>query len=353
MLISGPRPMPAGSTRPVDTRMNCIGSPSMTRAPSPPETTNSSSPPRRMVAGTAPSPVSTSEMCDTDGASPSLVVIDRPSAGRISSAGRYVSNHSASSPAPSVCPFPCGPSALKASSSKASASPAAAFVLVRSSSSSSAAVRPRRSSTWRAVTSGVPSPSRRNAVTSLSWPTTCAATSATRQPSQRLGVSHCSGERSLRRSANAAYSVSIPGTTTDRASVIVSSLAWPRRIACGVHVTYMHTACMVKRQSTPRQTQAERSEATRAALLTAARELFAEHGYGGASSEAIVAAAGVSRGALQHHFVDKRSLFAAVYEEVEREVVLATAEAGMAAGHDDPLGVLQAGGHRCLPAGGG
>ena len=107
---------------------------------------------------------------------------------------------------------------------------------------------------------------------------------------------------------------------------------------------------MVKRQSTPRQTQAERSEATRAALLTAARELFAEHGYGGASSEAIVAAAGVSRGALQHHFVDKRSLFAAVYEEVEREVVQATAEAGMAAGHDDPLGVLQAGCHAYLDA---
>jgi len=98
---------------------------------------------------------------------------------------------------------------------------------------------------------------------------------------------------------------------------------------------------MVKRQSTQRQTQAERSEATRAALLSAGRELFAEHGYSGASSEAIVAAAGVSRGALQHHFVD---------EEVEREVVQATAEAGMAAGHDDPLGVLQAGCHAYLDA---
>jgi AcrR family transcriptional regulator len=107
---------------------------------------------------------------------------------------------------------------------------------------------------------------------------------------------------------------------------------------------------MVKRQSTPRQTQAERSEATRAALLSAGRGLFAEYGYSGASSEAIVAAAGVSRGALQHHFVDKRSLFAAVYEEVEREVVQATAEAGMAAGRDDPLGVLQAGCHAYLDA---
>ena len=107
---------------------------------------------------------------------------------------------------------------------------------------------------------------------------------------------------------------------------------------------------MVKRQPQIRQTQAERSESTRAALLSAARDLFAEHGYAGASSEAIVAAAGVSRGALQHHFVDKQSLFAAVYEQVESEVVQTTAEAGMAVGHDDPLEVLRAGCHAYLDA---
>ena len=107
---------------------------------------------------------------------------------------------------------------------------------------------------------------------------------------------------------------------------------------------------MVKRQPQIRQTQAERSETTRAALLSAAREMFAEHAYAGASSEAIVAAAGVSRGALQHHFVDKQSLFAAVYEQVEGEVVQATAEAGMAVGHDDPLEVLRAGCHAYLDA---
>jgi AcrR family transcriptional regulator len=107
---------------------------------------------------------------------------------------------------------------------------------------------------------------------------------------------------------------------------------------------------MVKRKPQQRQTQAERSESTRSALLSAARGLFAEHGYAGASSEAIVAAAGVSRGALQHHFVDKQSLFAAVYEQVEREVVQATAEAGMAVGHDDPLEVLRAGCHAYLDA---
>ena len=108
---------------------------------------------------------------------------------------------------------------------------------------------------------------------------------------------------------------------------------------------------MVKSKSEQQhQTQTERSEATRAALLSAAHDLFAEHGYSGASSEAIVAAAGVSRGALQHHFVDKRSLFTAVYEQVESDVVRATAEAGMAVGRDDPLEVLRAGCHAYLDA---
>ncbi len=100
---------------------------------------------------------------------------------------------------------------------------------------------------------------------------------------------------------------------------------------------------MVKSEPNARRTQAERSEATRRALLSAARSLFATHGYAGASNDAIVAAAGVSRGALQHHFVDKQSLFLAVYEQVEEEVVILTAQAGMAAGHDNPLEVLRAG----------
>ena len=107
---------------------------------------------------------------------------------------------------------------------------------------------------------------------------------------------------------------------------------------------------MVKGNPQHRQTQAARSESTRAALLSAARDLFARHGYAGASSDAIVAAAGVSRGALQHHFVDKQSLFLAVYEQVEREVVGATAEAGMEVGQDDPLEVLRAGCHAYLDA---
>jgi len=72
---------------------------------------------------------------------------------------------------------------------------------------------------------------------------------------------------------------------------------------------------------TERRTQAERRATTRAALMAAGRRLFAERGYDNVSSEDIVAAAGVTRGALYHHFDGKRGLFAAVYEEVEAEFV--------------------------------
>jgi AcrR family transcriptional regulator len=84
--------------------------------------------------------------------------------------------------------------------------------------------------------------------------------------------------------------------------------------------------------------------------MAAGRELFAANGYGAAGQEAIVAAAGVTRGALQHHFGDKQSLFQAVYEEVEREVMAAVAESAMHAGGDHPLEMLRAGTHAYLDA---
>ena len=88
--------------------------------------------------------------------------------------------------------------------------------------------------------------------------------------------------------------------------------------------------------SRPR-TQANRLAATRAALLKAARTIFAEQGYAAAATEEIVRRAKVTRGALYHHFEDKRSLFDAVASEVAREIAeKIDAETPM----DDPLKAL-------------
>ncbi|RZQ64216.1 TetR/AcrR family transcriptional regulator [Amycolatopsis suaedae] len=68
-----------------------------------------------------------------------------------------------------------------------------------------------------------------------------------------------------------------------------------------------------------RRTQQDRSAATRAALTAAARELFTERGYQAVPADEIVRAAGVTRGALYHHYGDKLGLFRAVFEEIEQE----------------------------------
>ena len=69
------------------------------------------------------------------------------------------------------------------------------------------------------------------------------------------------------------------------------------------------------------RTQAERSESTRGALLAAGRGLFGARGYAAVGTEEIVRDAGVTRGALYHHFAGKKELLAAVYEQIEEEVV--------------------------------
>ena len=87
--------------------------------------------------------------------------------------------------------------------------------------------------------------------------------------------------------------------------------------------------------------RAERGEATRSALLRAARELFTERGYRGVGTNEVVERAGVTRGAMYHHFRDKRDLFRAVYEQVEKELVESTAE--QVAGIEDPWELLVGG----------
>jgi AcrR family transcriptional regulator len=80
--------------------------------------------------------------------------------------------------------------------------------------------------------------------------------------------------------------------------------------------------------------KAEQSEATRNALVEISIELFAERGYAAVPTEEIVRRAGVTRGALYHHFKDKKDLFAAVVERVEQQVLERIAAA--AAGEADP-----------------
>lgn len=92
-----------------------------------------------------------------------------------------------------------------------------------------------------------------------------------------------------------------------------------------------------------KRTQAERSQATCEALLDAARKLFAERGYAAVGTEEIVRAAGVTRGALYHHFDDKRELFAAVYERIEGELAQRIADGALGGGSADPLMAMRAG----------
>jgi AcrR family transcriptional regulator len=66
--------------------------------------------------------------------------------------------------------------------------------------------------------------------------------------------------------------------------------------------------------------RAAQGRATRGQLIEVATSLFAEHGYEGTSIEAVLAAAGVSRGALYHHFAGKEALFRAVLEALGERI---------------------------------
>src|SRR3954454_524487 len=92
-----------------------------------------------------------------------------------------------------------------------------------------------------------------------------------------------------------------------------------------------------------KRTQAERTEATRAALITAARPLFADRGYAGVGTEEIARAAGVTRGALYHHFEGKRELFEAAYEQIEIELAERIASGALRTNASSPLAAMKAG----------
>lgn len=68
-----------------------------------------------------------------------------------------------------------------------------------------------------------------------------------------------------------------------------------------------------------RSLRAEQVEATRLAIVAAARRLFGTRGYAATSVDDIAADARVTKGAVYHHFANKQGLFRAVYAEVEAE----------------------------------
>jgi AcrR family transcriptional regulator len=91
----------------------------------------------------------------------------------------------------------------------------------------------------------------------------------------------------------------------------------------------------------PRRTQADRSAATRDALVAAARRLFGEQGFAEVPTDAIVAAAGVTRGALYHQFADKTALFDAVLDAVEADIARRLTAGVAAAGITDPIEAIR------------
>lgn len=102
---------------------------------------------------------------------------------------------------------------------------------------------------------------------------------------------------------------------------------------------------MAKRTPVPK---AQQTEATTARLIEIAAEIFARDGYAKAATEEIVALAGVTRGALYHHFGSKEGLFRAVLEHVQKQVGQRVEES--VAGLSDPWQALITGSQAFLRA---
>ena len=80
---------------------------------------------------------------------------------------------------------------------------------------------------------------------------------------------------------------------------------------------------------------------TRESIVDAARPLLAAHGFADTPTGAVVEAAGVTRGALYHHFADKTALFLAVFTQIEHELNDTVTAAALA--ETDPLDAFVAG----------
>jgi AcrR family transcriptional regulator len=90
----------------------------------------------------------------------------------------------------------------------------------------------------------------------------------------------------------------------------------------------------------PRATK-EQSEATAAAIRAVARRLYSDRGYADVPVDEVAAGAGVTRGAVYHHYGSRAGLFAAVHADVQASVAATVASA--TAGIDDPWESLEAG----------
>src|ERR1700733_16202765 len=88
-------------------------------------------------------------------------------------------------------------------------------------------------------------------------------------------------------------------------------------------------------------TQSERREATRAAIVKAAKRLFGERGFASTTMDNVATAAHVAKGAVYHHFETKEAFFEAVFDEVSQDLV---AEVDRAArSENDALAAMAAG----------
>ena len=96
-----------------------------------------------------------------------------------------------------------------------------------------------------------------------------------------------------------------------------------------------------------RRSNKDRSATMRQALMDAARLLFTQKGFAATATPEIVAAAGVTRGALYHHFADKEALFAAVVRAEAEAVANAVRKAELPS---EPQEAIKAGGQIWLAA---